>query len=243
MLPLISPPYKDSKFEDIRRKIQKIGTDVAKIIYGFRSSPSLPVGESEQSLPNVPDYDQIVIVGHSLGSVLAYDTLNAMINVDQLSAKPDRRNVLQRTRALVTFGSPLDKTAFLFRLQARGEENWIREQLAASVQPLIVDYKYRCDNPKSPERKLDWVNIWSPMDVISGSLEYYDDPDLRKDDPRRELRVANMQDPKANVPFYGHVQYWKNPLLGQQLYRFIVSDEMKESGSGWHKRKAAGLSS
>lgn len=220
-------PYKDSKFDDIRRKIQTIGTNIAKIIYGFRSSPSgsVNIADSRHGLPNVPNYERIVVVGHSLGSVLAYDTLNAMINLDQVSANPDRRDVVRRTRALVTFGSPLDKTAFLFRIQASSEENWIREQLAASVQPLIVDYKYRCDDPANPKRKLDWVNIWSPFDVISGSLEYYDDPDLRKHDPRCQLKVQNMRDPKANKPFAAHVQYWKNPLLGEQLYRFVSWEE------------------
>jgi hypothetical protein len=216
-------PYKDSKFDEIRRIIQKIGTDVAKIIYGFRGSGLAPVQPAHGAgkLPNVPNYEHIVVVGHSLGSVLAYDTLNAMINLDQVSDRQDQRDVLRRTRALVTFGSPLDKTAFLFRIQASSEENWIREQLAASVQPLIVDYKYRCDNPADPRRKLDWVNIWSHCDVISGSLDYYDDPNLKKDDPRYQLRVDNMRDPKANIPLAAHVQYWKNPLLGEQLYRFL----------------------
>jgi hypothetical protein len=234
-------PYKDSKFDEIRRTIQKIGSDVAKIVYGFRSSPSTSVQPStpDRRQPNVPNYEGIVVVGHSLGSVLAYDTLNAMINLDQVSGGPDQRGVLRRTRALVTFGSPLDKTAFLFRMQASTEENWIREQLAASVQPLIVDYKYRCDNPQHPRRKLDWVNIWSPMDVISGSLEYYDDPDLCKDDPRLALKIQNMRDPKANIPFAAHVQYWKNELLGEQLYRFISREEGQATSAGADKKKAA----
>ena len=194
-------PYKASKFDEIRTQIQNVGLGVGKTIYGF-GPPA----------PTVPHYPRVVVVGHSLGSVLAYDTLNALINLDNVSAHHDRRNVVARTRALVTFGSPLDKTAFIFRMQARNDHEWIREQLAASVQPLIVSYKdYR---PPS----FDWINIWSRMDIISGELNYYDDPLL----PANAAPcVQNMPDPKANIPLYAHVEYWNNAVLRQQLYKFV----------------------
>ncbi|MGA2214415.1 MAG: hypothetical protein ABSH31_14160, partial [Bryobacteraceae bacterium] len=51
-----------------------------------------------------------------------------------------RQNVVGRTRALITFGSPLDKTAFLFRTQSNHPRDEMREELAASVQPLILSY-------------------------------------------------------------------------------------------------------
>ena len=50
-----------------------------------------------------------------------------------------------RTRLLLTFGSPLDKTAFLFSLQGNTTE--AREALAASVQPLLA----------FPERRPEWI--------------------------------------------------------------------------------------
>jgi hypothetical protein len=194
-------PYKDSKFDQVRHDIRAIGLTVGKVIYGF-GTPQV----------TIPQYRKIVIVGHSLGSVLAYDTFNALINADSVCGEADRREVVKRTRALITFGSPLDKTAFIFRMQAKNHQDWIREQMAASVQPLIVNYKdYRPDT-------FAWVNIWSPMDIVSGELNYYDDPDLPKDDP---LRVINMVDKKAWIPLMAHVQYWNNELLRKQLYRFV----------------------
>ncbi len=198
-------PYKDSKFDEIRQKIQNVGLSVGKVIYGFGSP-----------LATVPRYGKIVVAGHSLGSVLAYDTLNALINQDNVSTAAEQRGVVSRTRALVTFGSPLDKTAFIFRMQARNSEDWIREQLAASAQPLIVDYdQYR---PMVPPPAFEWVNIWSRMDIVSGELNYYDDPARP---PNLPPCVQNMPDPRANIPIYAHVQYWNNPLLGQQLYRLV----------------------
>jgi len=156
----------------------------------------------------------LFVVGHSLGSVLAYDTLNALINLDNVSSDGQKRDVVGRTRAVVTFGSPLDKTAFIFRMQAKSDEDWIREQMTDSVQPLIVSYaEFR------PET-LTWVNIWSRMDIISGSLDYYDDPAMPPDLPQH---VQNMVDPQANIPLKAHVQYWNNELLRKTLYPFVSS--------------------
>lgn len=196
-------PYKDSKFDALRHAIQNIGFNVGRVIYGFDVSE----GDSKLS-----PYVKVLMVGHSLGSVLAYDTLNAMINLDNVSGSSKR--VVEKTRALITFGSPLDKTAFLFRVQATNPEHWIREQLAASMQPLIVSYDlYRPETFK-------WANIWSPQDIISGELNYYDDPGLPPQDLRR---IHNMVDPEANTPLKAHVQYWSNRMLRQQLYHYIVS--------------------
>ena len=194
-------PYKDSKFDDIRHQIQGVGLNVGKVIYGF-GSPQ----------PNVPYYRKIVVVGHSLGSVLAYDTLNALINLDNVSVPPDQRNVVGRTRALITLGSPLDKTAFIFRMQAKNDQDWIREQLAASVQPLVVSY------PLYRPGGFDWVNIWTKMDIISGELNYYDDPALT---PNVPPCVQNMTDREANMPLIAHVQYFGHDILRQQLFRFV----------------------
>jgi len=192
-------PYKDSKFDELRHQIRNVGLNVGKVIYGFDSK-----------LSKAPDYERVVLVGHSLGSVLAYDTLNSLINEDQVRTAHKRRDVLGRTKALITCGSPLDKTAFMFRLQARKEEQWIREQLAASVQPLIVDYSYR--------QKLDWINLWSPMDIISGAVNYYDDPGKSPTDPEC---VQNAIDWGAWVPFYAHVQYWHSKRLRKSLYDHV----------------------
>jgi hypothetical protein len=207
-------PYRDSKFDELRKAIQKVGLDVGKIVYGFG-----------KDAPTDPKYKRIIVVGHSLGSVLAYDTLNALMNLDNVSSDDQKRDVVQRTRGLITFGSPLDKTAFIFRMQAKSDQDWIREQMTDSVQRLIVSY------PEFRPETLTWVNIWSPMDIISGSLDYYDDPAVPPDDPRH---VQNMVDPQARTPLAPHVQYWNNDLLRKKLYEF-VSSEMKTGKLSIHK--------
>ena len=209
-------PYKASKFEDIRDKIQAIGLDVAKVIYGFENTTI------------VPNYQRVVIAGHSLGSVLAYDTLNAVINLDLTSETPGSKRVVERTKKLITFGSPLDKTAFLFRNQSNHVKDPLREQMASAFQPLILDYAVF----RKPHF---WTNLWSPLDVVSGSLDYYDAPPIpsgQTPDPIEPLgasypapndprRVENLKDPAGTVFLMAHVQYWAGDLLAQTLYEAV----------------------
>ena len=194
-----------SKFADLRQAIQKASADVFRAVYEARSTPNAP-----------HEYEKIVVVGHSLGSVIAYDTLNLLLIEDEMAKQVNR--VAERTRALVTFGSPLDKTAFIFRTQKSGYSE-VREGLAAARQPMIVEYEYR---PK------EWINLWSREDWISGELNYYDDDrPLSQPDPKRKnghtKRIMNLRDAEACVPLAAHTQYWGNRLLAEHLYRVIVT--------------------
>ena len=171
--------YAVSKFQEVRDEIQRIGFEVGRAVYG---------------LPQ--HYDRCLLVGHSLGSVVAYDLYNRMVN----EGVGTNWDVQGRTKLLLTFGSPLDKTAFLFRLQESKEAD-VREALAAAVQPMIAD---------AANRPGAWINIWSPRDWISGRLDYYQRP--------CEPFVTNVRDPEAAIPILAHTQYWKNCELGRQLY-------------------------
>jgi hypothetical protein len=149
------------------------------------------------------------MVGHSLGSVIAYDVLNGLLIEDGFLANPvDAAN---RTRMFLTFGSPLDKTAFLFRTQA-DIKSPVREVAAAAVQPMIQDYKFR---PK------EWVNLWSHADIISGELNFYDDTaNMTNGGPRR---VCNKKDPEARTPLAAHMEYWNGNLFAGELFRGITT--------------------
>jgi hypothetical protein len=205
-------PYKDSKWEDLRHRIQQRGLDIACLVYeGYK----LPSGW-------IPRYDRILILGHSLGSVIAYDTLNAMINIEAARLPKGAPNpAVERTKGLITFGSPLDKTAFLFRVQLNtgdgrlDSEGELRETMVSAVQPLISDYDSYRFNPAPPPQRPKWINLWSRMDIISGHLDYYDKPTVPQTDPRH---VQNMIDPGATKPIAAHNQYWTTKLLRKTAY-------------------------
>ena len=197
----VSAPSVD-RFFKLRAEIQTTCGAVARAVYAS------------------PEYARVVMVGHSLGSVVAYDVLNELINEDLMRGRP--LDVIARTGALITFGSPLDKTAFIFRTQ-RPKDTYVQEALAAAVQPMIVCYEYRPN----------WVNIWSPEDVVSGRLDFYDAADAAPcatgQHPRgagRDVRhVVNVRDPNAAVPLVAHVQYWSSPLLARILLDAIREPE------------------
>lgn len=197
--------YKVSRFEEVRTQIQNVAFSVLRQVYSSR------VGGEDGG----DTYSEVVLVGHSLGSVIAYDALNAAMSWDAVE-KSGRMKVVERTRRLITFGSPLDKTAFLFRTQVSGQR-FLREALAAQKQPLILDYqRFR------PWPGFCWTNIYSRADIVSGRLNYYDLP-LTSPGQRIPYRnpVHNKVDKQAFVPFYAHVQYWKNRILRQELFDAI----------------------
>ena len=182
-------------FDEIRSEIKTRIGKVAKAIYGSN------------------EYHGVVWVGHSLGSVVAYDALNALITDDELAGRT--QGVVERTNLLLTFGSPLDKTAFIFASQW-GNTTETREAVSASFQPLILDY--------ARFRRIRWVNIYSRCDVISGHLRFYDVPeDEAKPDER--LPVANKKDLAASTPLLAHVEYWNNRLLFREIYEGLMHGE------------------
>lgn len=178
------------RFDDIRTRIKARVFEQAKAVYSN------------------PQYERIAMMGHSLGSVATYDTLNALINFDALHK--NKLDVIGRTKLLLTFGSPLDKIAFIFASQIR-KATATREALAATLQPLIQAY--------SPFRNIKWINIYSKCDIVSGALTFYDDSQATGYSLPRA--VKNVEDADANTLLKAHIEYWNNPTLFDELYEHL----------------------
>ncbi|MGH9318018.1 MAG: alpha/beta hydrolase, partial [Thermoanaerobaculia bacterium] len=191
----VSPSVLD-RFADLRRQIKDTVGAVARAVY-----------ESAAADGRGWQYDRVILVGHSLGSLIAYDTLNRLINEDALEG--EEQQIVSRTGLFLTLGSPLDKTAFLFARQGKSTSE-AREALAGSVQPMIQSYARR------PRR---WVNVYSPHDVVSGELDFYDDA---RDESARQKWIENRRDPEATVPLLAHVQYWKHREVLDLLHASIT---------------------
>lgn len=189
----ISPHYLDA-FAEKRHEIKETATSAASALYTALSDE-----ESYQ-------YAGVAFVGHSLGSVVAYDALNAVLNDDALRQGPMR--AIDRTQGLVTFGSPLDRTAYIFGHQL-DDERQTREMLAATVQPLIMDYK---------NRPFPWINVYSPADIVSSKLIFYDDA---KQDLYQERQVKNREDKQALSPIKAHLEYWKTHAVWDSLHEVL----------------------
>jgi hypothetical protein len=198
---------KIDRFDALRKAIKETAKESARAVYSALADP------------NTFEYRKVAVVGHSLGSVIAYDTLNRLL-ADDLLIK-NAADIAERTSIFMTFGSPLDKIAFFFSIMGKNTRR-IREQLAALVQPLIQHEEIRNQFP--------WVNVYSCNDVICGSLDFFEFPkDIKKAAAQGTLApelvplpkvdpVDNVRDRDAVVPLVAHVDYWRNSTVWDQLW-------------------------
>ena len=196
-------PYGVDAFNDLRARIRECSYTVGRAIYDIRDATGTHA------------YSDVVVVGHSLGSVIAYDVLNQLVREENTGSKGSAPNVASRTSMLLTFGSPLDKTAFIFGMQKQ-QTSAAREALAAAVQPLIQDYGFR------PRR---WINVHSPWDIISGPLDFYDPPGSTH--PRR---VFDVVDADAATPLIAHTEYWRTGAVWR-----VVVEHLKDPPAATEK--------
>jgi hypothetical protein len=188
-------PHRLDRFNDLRHRIQDTVLNRARAVY--------------EATVEGNRYSKVLIAGHSLGSVISYDVLNRLLSEDETAKARGETGlgVAERTGLLLTFGSLLNKTAFLFAVQGKNETDEAREALAASIQPLISDEELR--------RRLPWVNVYSPWDLFSGSLKFYDPADATDEPPL----VDNQFDRGAGTLILAHTQYWRQGgLIYSVLY-------------------------
>jgi pimeloyl-ACP methyl ester carboxylesterase len=181
-----------SRFADIRNAIQQCCRDLIEYVY------SLSEGHK-------PYFDEVIVVGHSLGSVVAYDVLNEILARERSNGTHLR--CAERTSLFLTFGSPLDKIAFIFRSQRPDELMDIREELAAERQPMLLDARSR------PRR---WVNLSNPYDWIGADIDYFD---LQPRDPAHFERVVyNLVEQHVTTdPARAHGHYWRRRAFQQLM--------------------------
>lgn len=120
-------------------------------------------------------YDRVIIAGHSLGSVIAFDTLNR-INIALSMGDEKAAGALA---GLITFGSPLDKIAFFFRERTKDKEG-VRRQILAHLHSFKAKQwddqraSFPVSNPITPALDgMPWVNYYCDKDPVSGHLDWY----------------------------------------------------------------------
>jgi hypothetical protein len=177
-----------NRFWKVRSQIQARALAIGKSVYGRISA------ENHDRLM----YDNIVVVGHSLGTVITYDLLNTLINLEISKVDQTMRDIAKRTRVFLTCGSPLNKIAFLFRFQMIGKKfpSW-RELLNNFKQSLIVSHD-------SIHRLQRWINISCPPDWISGRFTYYELPteerDLKESEAISQRVIYEVEDKEGLLP-------------------------------------------
>jgi hypothetical protein len=125
------------------------------------------------------DYDRVLVCGHSLGTVIAYDALNKISIQASLDGEEKLAENSKKLIGLVTFGSPLDKTFFFFSQHAE-KEQYVRRQLMSHLHSFKVKKDlYPAEKPvltdpvKHSLDKLPWLNFYSVKDPVSSRLSYF----------------------------------------------------------------------
>jgi len=171
------------------------------------------------------EYDNVILVGHSLGSVIAYDTINEIISaMHAKSNQGEPREVelhepaLQKLTGLVTFGSPLDKIYYFFREHVRHDEA-IRAQILSMLHSFRKVRSYRdygefTFHYSLPCPPLTWLNAWSPLDPVSAKLSFY-----------------NVDVQKGFwywIPILAHLSYWRDPKFYEFISRHLLFAEPED---------------
>jgi hypothetical protein len=190
-------------------------TDEKSKFFGIRQKI---LTESQQFLESLlldDAYDKIFIAAHSLGSVIAYDTLN---KVNLKANLPEGKNLpITKLKGLITFGSPLDKIAFFFRDHS-GNEQFVRRQIidhlhSFKAKPLNLDMNgFKVANKIDPKLNgIKWVNFYNDDDPVSGHLDYYTIPD-----------ADNI---KLDLPGpwgVAHIQYWNDKTFYSDIVKLFL---------------------
>jgi len=155
------------------------------------------------------EYQQIIIAGHSLGSVIAYDALNRIIL--QINAGKIEESKAKKITGLVTFGSPLDKIAFFFREYVSSEKTIQRKILADMHTFRTCSLLKGAKDIEDPDPffvfpEVRWLNFYHTQDLISGKLDLYELENQR-------LRGAGSKDGNILIDLEvsklaAHNSYW-----------------------------------
>ncbi|RUR73153.1 hypothetical protein PCC6912_58320 [Chlorogloeopsis fritschii PCC 6912] len=159
------------------------------------------------------NYDQVILAGHSLGSCIAYDTLNLLCLEASLAQDLGKSLEIDKITGLISFGSPLDKIAFFFREMGQHHQyirRRILEQLNSfRIKPLYIwKLPYLNVNPVQCQlEQIQWVNYYHLQDPISGHLDYYE-----------KLDNVKMEYP-SKWGVEAHLGYWTDPNFYKDIAR------------------------
>lgn len=179
--------------------------------------------EALQLFRSPRNYDRIFWVGHSLGSVIAYDLLNRLLQEsasepsgEKNDEKPLTVKEIRKLAGLVTFGSPLDKVDYFFRTRVEPKEAF-RAQILSFLHGFRKKPSGRMDGPyrlapyRYPElgASFRWLNVWSVQDPVSGHLNVFL-PDAQVELPFSWKRFGSA-----------HTDYWTDQRFHGILLRFF----------------------
>ena len=163
-----------------------------------------------------PKCKRVIVIGHSLGTSVAHDTLLALAqrnhghnNNGDVMRGPI---ALTKIRHLVTIASPIDKINYFFESYRTKFPTYTRAYEAMRGDIQSAPFSRNISQPY-----MHWVNYWDGADVISGSLQ---SPTAAE---RMTHKVNNVHVSNERFPSPGraHSAYFQNRTVISQLFEMI----------------------
>jgi len=127
------------------------------------------IDQAKQSIEHViqdQNCTRVVIVGHSLGSSVAYDALRELgqHNLARQTHHQDQLLPLSKVSHLVTLGSPIDKIAYFF--ESKDSQHYRANRVRETIRGDLASEPFFRDG----DQQIDWINIWDDADIISDPI-------------------------------------------------------------------------
>ncbi|MEM1201211.1 MAG: hypothetical protein AAGI06_18060, partial [Pseudomonadota bacterium] len=164
--------------------------------------------------------NRVVVVAHSLGTSIAYDTLLAAVHENKAhnpSDPTEGRLDFSQISHFVTLASPVDKIEYFFESfrskfrRYRRIYNEIRGDIG--TEPFTRS---------GGQLAIHWVNIWDQLDVISGPLQSPAPQRIRKN--RRNQPLALVDNVHVNNMAYCNPSEAHNAYFSNRTVIGILSD-------------------
>jgi len=147
--------------------------------------------------------DHVHLLSHSLGTVVAYETL-VQIGAGNSAVIKKSSDEYKKIRTLVTYGSPLNKARIL------------ADKTKESKDVMSgLDYTRFCTGADLPTDFHDfhWINFYSLQDLVSDALTRYEQPV-----PPSEYSLASADDIlSAHEAYWTDTGFWNTILEGLGL--------------------------
>lgn len=115
--------------------------------------------------------ERIVVIGHSLGTSVAFEALLALRRHEQAHGYSLG---LHRIDHLLTLGCPVDKIQYFFTYDVRTAHRF--ERVLEELRGDLGDPPFSLPDPtgcrcRATSPQLHWINLFDPADIIAGSVQ------------------------------------------------------------------------
>jgi hypothetical protein len=207
----------NAEYYSIRSTIEKTVTDAL-----LGPLMAVDITKPQAGGRNIPLYDRIHVVGHSLGATIGLDVLIRLRQLVKEGALD--LNAWGRLRSLTTFGAALEKTRFLFNVRhptvSAAQDQWANDIYGQYFSDFVGVLSAR-DNKSG----IYWSNHFYDRDIVANEIVSYASDVAVAASPSTFIAapgshpICQNYDIPSSKPFYAwvHSDYLSDPLFWSRV--------------------------